>query len=223
MPTWRIRPWRAGAAHSSKAGTLQARFLKPVYEGETATVATSEADGGLAIEVTSRGELCATGHAAMTRSAAPALAEFSAVAAGDPAGRPPADETTLKEGRLLGIRPLRLTPQGIADYVADVRETDPLYAREGLSHPGLLPRLFNWALMHNVVLGPWIHVGSTVDHFAAAGTGDELTVRARVTGNYERKGHRFVELDGIVVANGTKPIARIVHTAIYRPRAVAAA
>jgi acyl dehydratase len=205
-----------------EAGTLQARFLKPVYEGETATITAGEADNGLAIEVTSRGELCATGHAAMTRTATPALAEFEAVAAGDSATRPPADETTLREGRQLGIRPLRLTADGIAQYVADVREADPLYATEGLSHPGLLPRLFNWALMHNVVLGPWIHVGSTVDHFAAARSGDELTVRAKVTGNYERKGHRFVELDGLVAANGMKPIARIAHTAIYRPRTQAA-
>jgi hypothetical protein len=158
----------------------------------------------------------------MTRAAPPALAEFAPVTAGDATARPPADETTLREGRLLGIRPLRLTPEGIAAYAADVCETDPLYAKEGLSHPGLLPRLFNWALMHNVVLGPWIHVGSKVDHFAAARSGDELTVRARVTGNYERKGHRFVELDGLVVANGKTPVARIAHTAIYRPRAKAA-
>ena len=107
---------------------------------------------------------------------------------------------------------------GRRKYVADVRERDPLYAREGLSHPGQLPRLFNWALTHNVVLGPWIHVGSKVDHFAAAKVGDELTVRAKVTANYEKKGHRFVDLDGLVVANGTTPIARISHTAIYRPR-----
>jgi acyl dehydratase len=205
-----------------EAGTLQGRFLKPVYDGETAVVTSSETADGLAIEVASRGELCATGHAALTRTKPPRLSDFEAVAAGDPAARPPADETTLREGTPLGIRPLRLTPEGIAQYVADVRETDPLYLREGLSHPGLLPRAFNWALMHNVVLGPWIHVGSKVDHFAAARAGDELTVRARVTGNYERKGHRFVELDGVVVANGRTPIARVAHTAIYRPRVQAA-
>jgi acyl dehydratase len=206
-----------------EAGTLEGRFLMPVYDGETAVVAASEtAGGGLAIEVTSRGTVCATGHAALTRTRPPSIADFEAVAAGDPAARPPADETTLAEGTPLGIRPLRLTPEGIAQYVADVRETDPLYVREGLSHPGLLPRLFNWALMHNVVLGPWIHVGSRVDHFAAARAGDALTVRARVTGNYARKGHRFVELDGLVVANGNTPIARVAHTAIYRPRARAA-
>ena len=205
-----------------EAGTLQGRFLRPVYDGEEAIVIASEVGDSLAIEVASRGELCATGHAALTRTAAPALSEFAKIAAGDAAMRPPADETTLREGRLLGIRPLRLTPDGIAEYVDDVRETDPIYARENISHPGLLPRTFNWALMHNVVLGPWIHVGSKVDHFAAARAGDELTVRAKITGNYERKGHRFVELDGLVVANGKTAVARVAHTAIYRPRAKAA-
>jgi hypothetical protein len=49
-----------------------------------------------------------------------------------------------------------------------------------------------------------------------------MTVRAKVTANYEKKGHRFVDLDGLVVANGTVPVARIAHTAIYRPRGVGA-
>jgi hypothetical protein len=197
-------------------GTLEARFLKPVYEGETATVTAKEADGGLRIEVASRGELCATGHAAMTGTKPPALDTFTAVPA--VAERTPADEASLPVGRSLGIRPLGITKEWATKYIADVRERDPLYAREGLSHPGQLPRLFNWALSHNVVLGPWIHVGSKVDHFAAAKVGDELTVRAKVVGNYEKKGHRFVDLDGLVVANGTTPVARISHTAIYRPR-----
>jgi acyl dehydratase len=199
-------------------GTLEARFLKPVYEGETATVTAREADGGLDIEVTSRGEVCAAGRAAMTGTNPPALDAFRAVPA--VAERAPADEASLPVGRPLGIRPLRITREWAAKYIADVRERDPLYAREGLSHPGQLPRLFNWALTHNVVLGPWIHVGSKVDHFAAAKVGDELTVRAKVTANYEKKGHRFVDLDGLVVANGAAPVARISHTAIYRPRGV---
>ena len=197
-------------------GTLEARFLKPVYEGETATVTAKEANGGLDIEVMSRGELCATGHAAMTGTPPPALDAFAAVARrrGALAGR----RGLAADWPPLGIRPLDITSGMGRKYVADVRERDPLYPREDLSHPGQLPRLFNWALTHNVVLGPWIHVGSKVDHFAAARVGDELTVRAKVTANYEKKGHRFVELDGLVIANGTTPIARISHTAIYRPR-----
>jgi acyl dehydratase len=200
-------------------GTLEARFLRPVYDGEMATVTATKANGGLDIEVTSREALCATGHAAMTRQQPPSLDAFVAAAAVDE--RAPADETSLAVGRWLGIKPLQITAEWARRYVEDVRERDPLYLAHGLSHPGQLPRLFNWALTHNVVLGPWIHVGSKVDHFAAARVGDELTVRAKVIANYEKKGHRFVDLDGLVVANGTTPTARIAHTAIYRPRAAA--
>ena len=139
----------------------------------------------------------------MTRTPPLALDAFEATAA--VAERSPADEASLTVGRRLGIKPLGITKEWAARYVEDVRERDPLYLSEGLSHPGQLPRLFNWALTHNVVLGPWIHVASKTDHFAAARIGDELTVRAKVTANYEKKGHRFVDLDGLVVANATTP------------------
>src|SRR5690242_19473506 len=41
-------------------GLMDARFLKPVYDGETVEVRGSESDGVLTIEVLSRGELGAT-------------------------------------------------------------------------------------------------------------------------------------------------------------------
>jgi acyl dehydratase len=203
-------------------GRAECRFLKPVYEGETATVTAVERDGGLAIEVESRGAPCAGGQAWVTAAPVPPrLDDFAA--AHPPAERPPADERTLATGTRLGITPFRLTPEFAERYLRDVRETDPIYAREGLAHPGTILRLCNWTLSHNVVLGPWIHVGSRLQNFAAARVGDELTTRARVTDNYERKGHRFVDVDALVIANGRTAVARVTHTAIYRPRQVAEA
>jgi len=111
-----------------------------------------------------------------------------------------------------------ITPDYAAQYLADVREQDVLYSGEGLAHPGLILRALNWALTHNVVLGPWIHVGSRVQNFSPLRVGDEMSVRATIRDNYERKGHRFVELDGVVLANGARPVARVLHTAIWRPR-----
>src|SRR6478672_13419607 len=46
-------------------GLIEARFVKPVYDGETAEVSGEERDGVLSIEVESRGELCATGTASL--------------------------------------------------------------------------------------------------------------------------------------------------------------
>ena len=204
-------------------GCAECRFLKPVYDGETATVTAIATADTLAIEVSSRGELCATGQASLPADPppAPALDGFHEVAA--PSRRPPADETTLAQGTWLGIRPLTVSAGFAAQYLRDLRETDPLYARDGLAHPGMILRTLNWALTHNVVLGPWIHVGSKVQHFACVAVGEEVSARACVVANYERKGHRFVELDGLVLANGVRPVARIAHTAIYRPREAAAA
>jgi hypothetical protein len=199
-------------------GTATCRFDKPVYDGEDATVTATETPGGLDIRVESHGELCATGAAALpdTPTAAPAP---TAAPPAPPATRPPADEQTLAVGTLLGMKPLRVTSDFSARYLADVRETEPLYAREGLMHPGLILRACNWALMHNVMLGPWIHVGSAVRNLSAARVGEELSVCARVAANYERKGHRFVELDAVVLADA-RAVAHIAHTAIYRPRQV---
>jgi hypothetical protein len=198
-------------------GNATCRFLKPVYDGEDATVTASETAHGLDLRVESRGELCASGVASLP-SASPVSPELGDDSPTPPATRPPADERSLAVGTRLGMKPLHVTSDVAARYLADLRETDPIYAREGVIHPGLILRTCNWALMHNVILGPWIHVGSTIQHFAAAHVDDELSSRARVTANYERKGHRFVELDAVVVSNARTPIAHITHTAIYRPR-----
>src|SRR6202166_1833304 len=42
-------------------GLIEARFVKPVYDGEIADVTGEGRDGAVSIEVKSRGQLCATG------------------------------------------------------------------------------------------------------------------------------------------------------------------
>src|SRR5436309_9720524 len=46
-------------------GLIEARFIKPVYDGEMTDVTAEETNGVLAIEVKSRGDLCATGSASL--------------------------------------------------------------------------------------------------------------------------------------------------------------
>jgi hypothetical protein len=134
--------------------------------------------------------------------------------------RPAASEQSLAPATQLGIHPFALTAEYHRQYLRNVRETHSLYAERGICHPGLVLRLCNWALMHNVTLGPWIHVASKVRNLGLARIGDVLTVRAIVAANYERKGHRMVDLDVLVLANDQVPLAQIAHTAIYRPRQV---
>jgi acyl dehydratase len=203
-------------------GLIEARFVKPVYDGEIAEVTGEEKDGVLSIAVESRGQLCATGSASLP-AAAPSLSltDFNETAA--VAERRPVDAASYQLGKWLGTLPRAWAGDAAAEYLADVRETDPLFTGEGFSHPGLFQRIMNKVLVDNAILGPWIHVGSNMQLLAAARSGDELTARAKVTGNYEKKGHRFVELDAIVVANGRTPVAHCQHIAIYQPREQAAA
>jgi hypothetical protein len=203
-------------------GLIEARFVKPVYDGEIAEVSAVEDAGGLTIEVQSKGDLCATGTASLP-AIVPAYSLNDFVAASAVKVRKPVSSISYELGKWLGCIPRDWAGDAAKEYLADIRETDPIYTRESLGHPGLLPRIMNKVLVDNAVLGPWIHVGSKMQLLSAGKVGDELTARAKVVGNYEKKGHRFVELDALVVANGTTPLAHIWHIAITQPRELAAA
>ncbi len=64
--------------------------------------------------------------------------------------RQPVGMTSFVEGSWLGTAPRAWPGATGAAYRADIRESDPIYAREGLGHPGLLQRVMNWLLVDNV-------------------------------------------------------------------------
>jgi acyl dehydratase len=203
-------------------GLIEARFVKPVYDGEIADVTGEERDGVFSIQVESRGQLCATGSASLPTTAPSVLiVDFADTA--PVSERRPVDARSYELGKWLGTVPRAWGGDVAKEYLTDVRERDPIYTSQGLGHPGLVQRVMNRVLVDNAILGPWIHVGSRMQILSAARSGDELTARAKVTGNYEKKGHRFVELDALVVANGRTPVAHCQHIAIYQPREQAAA
>jgi hypothetical protein len=204
-------------------GAGEARFGKPVYEGDIAEITALEDANGLSLQVNSDGVLCATGRASLPGvvPALPGLDAFKSVPART--NRVAADEQSLRVGDWLGMNPLTVTADYQIQDIADTRETDTLYAREGIVHSGTILRCCNWALSHNVVLPAWMHMGSVVQNHGVAQVGDTLNVRAKVTKNYEHKGHKWVEIDALVIANEARPIARVTHIAIYRPRQLAEA
>src|SRR6266567_3730771 len=64
-------------------GTGEARFSKPVYDGDTAEITATEDADGMSLKVETAGVACATGRAALPEHAVPPpiLAEFPLVAA----------------------------------------------------------------------------------------------------------------------------------------------
>jgi len=215
-----VRQWgRAWLEH----GTMSIRFERPVYDGRIAIVSGCSADDGasLSLTVASDGARSATGVAACPRRDPAAGRHLEGLAVPPPpaaASRPAADEVSLAEGRLLATTGSVLTSGDIAEYAAAVREQHGLYSREGIAHPGQLLRLCNLVLRENVVLPPWIHTGSVVTNLGLARAGETIAARARVARNYDKKGHRLVDLDVLVTADG-RPAVRVLHTAIYRLRA----
>ena len=203
-------------------GLIEARFIKPVYDGEPPM---SPARKAMACFRSRSRAAASFAPPAAHRCRRPRhrfrLSDFVEVAA--VAERKPVNTSSYASAN--GSAPCRAPGPADAakEYLADIRETEAIYAREGLGHPGLLPRVMNKVLVDNAIMGPWIHVGTRMQLLSAAGIGDELTARAKVTGNYDKKGHRFVELDALVVANGTTPLAHCQHIAIYQPREQAAA
>ncbi len=212
-----IRHW--GRAWLER-GTADIRFFKPVYDGRIARCTSEATATGIKVTVESEGQLCASGEAALPEGPAPELGEYRAVT--PPAERPPASEATLAEGTWLATRPVVMDATTHAAYLRDVREASPLYAAEGLVHPGQILRLCNQALTQNVVVNPWIHVGSRLRNLALARVGQEMVARARVVSNYDRKGHRLLDMDVLVLADG-RPVTQVLHTAVWRPRQLAEA
>jgi hypothetical protein len=200
-------------------GTIAARFASPVYDGDEVEITGSAVgDGAIDLVLTDpAGTRCAEGRATLPRDRVdrPAIGDWPA---GDPPeAAPVATPEILADGRAFGRLTVHFRAERAGAYLDDVREALPLFRDEGIAHPGWLLRFANYVLTANVRLGPWIHVESTVQFFDTVTDGDLVETRALMTGEYERKDHRFVDLDVLQLV-GDRPVARTAHTAIYRPR-----
>lgn len=208
-----------------RRGTMSARFVKPVYDGEEVGVFVIGDEGATTLDLELRnadGEVCATGRAGWRAAAIdeldadPALVEAIAFAE-LPASRPPASAEAFVKGAVLGSISAGFHASEANAYLDGIRETLPVYTADSLAHPGWMLWFANKILMQNVVLGPWIHVGSDVQFLDVARDGERIECRGQVIDEYERGGHRFVILDVALTADA-RPLQRITHTAIYQPR-----
>lgn len=213
-------PTAAWGVEWLERGAISARFVQPVYDGGLTHVVQvgEEPSGAMAMEVRNdAGDVCATATASppavdlvpVDPSDWPAVAQ-----AEDP---PSAAPETLTVGTPFALAAHGFHADRASEYLDDVREDLPLYRELRVAHPGWLLRDANYVLSANVRLGPWIHVESHVQHHGTVSDGAFVSARAVVTAEWEHKGHRFVTLDVLHLADD-RPVARTAHTAIYRPR-----
>jgi hypothetical protein len=196
-------------------GRLDIRLLHPVYAGD-AIVASCADDGAVSL-VGPDGVNCVAGVAGtdpIVRGKVPAI---DAAPLPRTSERPPADDTTLAPGVALGTLSHSITPEAQQGFFNSIGIDEPRWAEHGFVHPGMLILDANSVLVRNVVLGPWIHVGSDVSLLSPVAFNRPLEVRSRVSARYERKGHQFVELDVVTAMDGVA-VCFVHHTAIYEPR-----
>ena len=208
-------------------GALQVKFHQPFYDGDPVAVRAEVDADAEPIKVAVRAEredgtACATALATVgdptTWLGEPGLAAYPEHPLPEFATRPAATRDAIVSGAPLGTLEETI---GVADaaLLEQLDERLPIYAgAAALAHPFTLLSLANHALMQNFKLGPWIHVASDLINHSAARAGDRVAVRGRIADRYERKGHEFVVLDLLAVANGHRVVQQVRHTAIYRPR-----
>ena len=112
-----------------------------------------------------------------------------------------------EESRLLVAKDLGLdTPHYISEDI------DPAFV-----HPYFLSGRMSPLTRHNFVYGPTIHVRSQIQHKREATSDQDITVSAQIVDAYDRKGHWYQVLDGIVT-DSEGEVALIRHHTIFRPR-----
>ena len=204
-------------------GTASVRFVKPVFDGEelrmVSEVTARDPQGGVTATVrgmTEKNGECATLTATVPAGSPTPLNVAVYEEAPAPAQREPGTRAYFDAHPTLGTFKIEVDQKQAEDYAASVSDGSPLYrGASGWIHPAFFTHMANRCLRTNVVIGPWIHVGSVVRHLGGARVGAAFSARAKVRSLWEKKGRDFVELDIAILANG-KPVAHVLHSAIYR-------
>jgi acyl dehydratase len=198
-------------------GRLRARFVQPVYDGDTVAVEVG-ADGEELSVVDSAGAVCAVGGAGLGAGLGPS----DVVVPGEgvlpePGARPAASIPLLLDTPVLGAIEAGFHADKAGDYLDQIGEQLPLFRTGGVAHPGWLLRQANFVLTANVRLGPWIHTSSEARLVGVVKDGARVQTRARVVEAWEAKGHELVRLDVVVLADD-QPVMQVDHVAIFKPR-----
>jgi len=199
-------------------GTMSAKFIKPIYDGEETTAGGRIVQGdppSLDLELRNgANEVCAVGQAGMRTSEEPPLADLYPHADLPMKPYQPFADV-LEPGLDLGSSPC--VYKAGAEHQAFVEkmcDDTAVYAKH--CHPAFAVAQANYMLMANVTLGPWIHTASEVTHWDEPRHNENLELRGCVDDSFTRKGHEMVVLDLALIGEMERIIATLRHTAIVR-------
>lgn len=200
-------------------GRMTARFGKPVYDGDEATLTAAEqADGSLSLGIAARGIDCASGTA-WRRDDRPVPALLDEGPLPRPEERPAASPESLPVGRVLGtLKEIYVADVGLS-HLQNTRQEPGPFDGGDIANPAYMLRRANYVLAQSVKLGPWIHLESDVRLHGLIRDGELMETRGVVVENVEKNGHLIVTLD-FTVSSRERLAMSGRHWAIYEPRQV---
>ncbi len=184
----------------AERGRSHCAVRSPVYDGETFRVEVSDATDSSyeAALFDERGVRCAEASAALPDTAPePPARRYDPLLTRE-SERPVVSTDVMEAFREKGLRALRARwseKAEITSYLLDPSRMAPLYHREGVANPGFVLGMTNWLLGQNVRMPAWLHLETECQHFRAIEPGAELVVEGAVGELFEKKGHRFVDVD----------------------------
>ncbi|MCA9854701.1 MAG: hypothetical protein KC482_14135, partial [Dehalococcoidia bacterium] len=96
------------------------------------------------------------------------------------------------------------------------RDMDPRWSEEGgYIHPGWMAARMTPLIHHSYHYGPAIHARSQIQNLRPARLGQVVTVAGHFLKTYERKGHHYAVVDGVILGEDGTELAFIRHTTIF--------
>src|SRR6185312_10601837 len=96
----------------------------------------------------------------------------------------------------------------------DARWTGP----GAVAHPGWIASKMTPLLHHSYDYAPAIHTRSQIQQLTPAPAGQTFTFAGTFREAFERKGHHYAVLDGVMLAQDGEELARLRHTTIFHVR-----
>ena len=69
---------------------------------------------------------------------------------------------------------------------------------------------------HSYNYGPAIHARSHIQNLARTEAGQTITVAGHFTDAFERKGHHYAVVDGVILSENSRELSRLRHTTIFQ-------
>lgn len=202
-------------------GWVDVNFRHPVYPGDRMTARVQAESGTFALTMENQdGSLCLSGSAGLGR--APWLDEITVPIRRAPEPSPPElPELTMATAPVgQDLRPMSvpLTAAEAVEYALEKQQDAHVrWIDDGPRiHPGWLAGRVTRLIHYSYNYGPSIHTRSQIQHLAPAHAGQTLTVAGRFVEAFERKGHQYAIVDGLILGQDGAELARLRHTTIFR-------